>query len=310
MLELIAVGTGRDGTLSLTGILGELLVANGRGGQVMHEYHSREFYNHYCCYKETGDEAHMAAIRKLIAECSYTAIVGNGYAWLLPMFKEIWPNAKLIHLKRRNRQDCIDSFKESVRLYPDKHIHYSDLAEGDIQRIAAFHEGLMTRDQWHALSLDEKFGWYYDYTHQQISQHAPLFGGALDVATEDLQDDATMKALAQFVFGARAQAVAGQKLNSTQYVSASDFPPEYIGYVQWLFGRMDKGKVLEDISYPARYFANNFIAWIGYHESEMAAQVCTAMRQDDDRRKEALSAFIQEMKEHIRVAEAVRKSLR
>src|SRR6185437_10655631 len=81
-LRIVCVGTGRDGTQSLNHMMQHLFDESG-GGEAMHEYCCRELYQAFCDYRETGDSEHLAAVRRMIADCPYDCIVGNGYAAVL-----------------------------------------------------------------------------------------------------------------------------------------------------------------------------------------------------------------------------------
>ncbi len=84
-LRILCVGTGRDGTQSLYHMIQNVLDRSG-GGQAMHEYYCREFYQAFCDRAETGDPSHDAELMRMVAECPYDCIVGNGYASILPLF--------------------------------------------------------------------------------------------------------------------------------------------------------------------------------------------------------------------------------
>ena len=49
-------------------------------GKVMHEYCCREFYQAFCDFSETGDNAYEDALKRMVSDVPYDCIVGNGYA--------------------------------------------------------------------------------------------------------------------------------------------------------------------------------------------------------------------------------------
>jgi len=57
-------------------------------GSAKHEYCAREFYNAFSDFKTTKDPRFLADIDRMIDECPYECIVGNGYAAVLPIFAE------------------------------------------------------------------------------------------------------------------------------------------------------------------------------------------------------------------------------
>ena len=155
-LELICVGTGRDGTVTLTQLITQIFEKNNVLGTVGHEYHSVDFYNLFCEHCETGDEKILRRIKLLFQECPHKAIVGNGYASLLPIVKEVFPEIKLIHLKRKDKQAFIQSALKNQSLFPETYINYGS-KDGIMRRTSAVQTGEMTQEEWDAHSLEERF---------------------------------------------------------------------------------------------------------------------------------------------------------
>ena len=141
----------------------------------MHEYCCREIYQAFCDFSETGDGRHADALKRMVADCPYDSIVGNGYAAILPLFAEHYGRGlKVVHLYR-DREACIESLITNCELFPTAYRYYSSSPEAEIKRMAAFHFGDMSRDAWDRLPIREKFGWYYDKTHALVRQHLALF---------------------------------------------------------------------------------------------------------------------------------------
>src|SRR5262249_35024726 len=99
-LEVLCVGTGRDGTTSIASMIQGLYDREGKTRRAMHEYNSRQLYGAYSDLKETGNEYYYNVIRNAISSCPYNAIIGNGYAAILPVFAELFPNLTLVHIRR------------------------------------------------------------------------------------------------------------------------------------------------------------------------------------------------------------------
>src|SRR5580704_4852017 len=199
-LRMLCVGTGRDGTQSLNHMVQHLLDAGG--GQAMHEYCCREFYQAFCDHAESGDSASEAALTRMVAECPYECIVGNGYAAILPLFAARYGrNLKLVHLRRVDRAACIASLVQNCELFPTAYRYYSSSPAATEKRMAAFHFGEMSHEAWDRLPLAEKFGWYYDKTHALIERHAALFDESVQIETESLDDDVTRRTIARLVTG-------------------------------------------------------------------------------------------------------------
>ncbi|QDU19585.1 hypothetical protein [Urbifossiella limnaea] len=307
-LELLIVGAGRDGTVSLSRVVVDLYRENGIDGAVAHEYEAAQFYNSFCLFRETNDPAHLDRLERLVRECPYRAVVGNGYASVLPMFARHWPGLKVVHLRRKDEAAFVRSFVAMQRMFPQNNVYYG-AAGGEIRRVAAFHLGEMTRAEWDALPLEAKFSWYYHYTHREIARHAPLFRHHMGMFTEDISSEAALARLARFACGEEARAVGGHRLNAFEYLKLDQFPPEAAGYVHWLLGRVDAGQIVPDAAYPALYFTNAFITWVGYHATGQADAMAPALRMDDTRLRDTLDRFVAAMQDHVRVAQAVRHSL-
>jgi hypothetical protein len=261
-LRLLCVGTGRDGTLSIERMFSECFARAGAGRQVMHEYGTREFSDAFANYKETDDARYLMEIRRLIAECPFDCIVGNGYAPILPVFREICgPDLILVHIRRLDRGAAITSIVANCEYFPAAYGHYSPSPEAKAKRMTAFHFGEMSRAEWDALPLVAKMGWFYDKTHALIDAHAGLFRRAVEVNTETLGSDATRALIAELA-GDGAWLPAPTHLNSHAYVPG--LPADRRERIQWLMGRFDLMRAATDEVYPLEYFLNAFLAWTGY----------------------------------------------
>jgi hypothetical protein len=188
-LRILCVGTGRDGTTSLTRIMQDVFDHQDSGEMARHEWASRELNMLFCDWRETNDRRFEDQIRELILQCPYACAIGNGYAAVLPIIAEmLGDQVTLVHLRRRNRAACIASLVENAELAPQNHLYYANSPAAASKRPAAFHFGEMSKERWTALPLPEKFGWYYDKTHTLIEQHKRLFANTLSVDMEDLND--------------------------------------------------------------------------------------------------------------------------
>jgi hypothetical protein len=274
-LKFIAVGTGRDGTVSLTHIMNDLFKRNGITAVAAHEYLSPDCYNAYALFKETGQVSHLDHLRVLIAECPYDAIVGNGYAPVLPLFREAFPDISLIHLKRTDRDALIASHMQTSSMFPTAYRYYvSD--EGSVRRTAAFHEGELLRETWDSLPIKEKFGWYYDYTHRTVSAHASSFTKTMEIATESLSDPLVLAALARFVLGQDGEAPGTVHLNRLSYLAVTDFSEDARDYGHWLFSRLSVGDIETNPVYFSEYVTNKYITLIGYQITGFINQMAPA----------------------------------
>jgi uncharacterized protein YoxC len=263
-LRLICVGTGRCGTKSITHMIEALFRQAGDGRTVMHEYCAREFYQAFCDYAETADARHLAEIRRMIDECACDCVVGNGYATILPLFAERYGReVKLVHVRRADRDACIKDLVKNCVLYPTAFGYYSSSSEAVVKRMAAFHFGEATREEWDRWSMDEKFGWYYDKTHALIGSHKNLFDQYVELQTECLDDEDTRRKIACLVLGSDSVVPPPAHLNAHS-IDIASYPKEHRPKMQWLLGWLNLHQLVADDVYAIEYFLNKFIAWTGY----------------------------------------------
>ena len=261
-LDVLCVGTGRDGTQSLNHMIQRVFGETG-DRQTVHEYCCREIYQAFCDFSETGDERHADALKRMVADCPYDSIVGNGYAAILPLFAERYGRGlKVVHLYR-DRDACIDSLMTNCELFPAAYRYYSSSPEAEVKRMAAFHFGDMSHAAWDRLPIREKFGWYYDKTHALVRQHLALFDRHIEIATESLNDEATRRTIADFVADAEAAPPPRTHLNAS-VIDISSFPKQHQVKMNWLMGRLNMEELAKDDVYALNYFLDKFVAWTGY----------------------------------------------
>jgi hypothetical protein len=266
-LKILCVGTGRDGTQSLNHIIQHVFAASG-DRQSMHEYCCREIYQAFCDLEESGDAGYANALARMVADCPYDSIVGNGYAATLPLFAQHYGrDLKIVHLYRADRDACIASLITNCELFPTAYGHYSSSPEATVKRMAAFHFGEMSRAAWDRLPLQEKFAWYYDKTHALVRQHLALFDRHIEIATESLNDEASRRAIADFVGGGDEAVPPKTHLNAS-VIDIASFPKQHQIKMNWLMGRLNIEELANDDLYALNYFLDKFIAWTGYQITE------------------------------------------
>jgi SAM-dependent methyltransferase len=262
-LKVLCVGTGRDGTQSLNHMIQRVFAETG-DRQSMHEYCCREIYQAFCDFRETDDGDYADALKRMVADCPYDSIVGNGYAAILPLFAECYGrDLKIVHLYRNDRDACIESLITNCELFPAAYRYYSSSPEAKVKRMAAFHFGDMSRAAWDRLPTREKFGWYYDKTHALVRQYLALFDTHIEIATESLNDEATRRAIADFVDGGEAAPPPRTHLNAS-VIDISSFPKQHQHKLHWLMGRLNIEELASDDLYAVDYFLDKFVAWSGY----------------------------------------------
>jgi hypothetical protein len=273
----------------------------------MHEYCCREFYQSFSEYQEGGeDPSYLAELKRMVADCSYDAIVGNGYASVLPLFAEHYGrDLILVHLQRRDREACIASLKQNCASFPTAYRYYSASQAAITKRMAAFHFGEMSIEQWDGLSLDKKFGWYYNKTHALVAEHSGLFGRYVKIATEDLNDDATRQTLAELCESDELPPVT--HLNASA-IDIALFREEHRHRLHWLMGRLNLEEVAADDVYAMDYFVNKFVAWSGYQIRRDPA-LGTAVPPSADVIEANLERALKSLRQGIRDIEGLRALL-
>lgn len=294
-MEILVVGTGRSGTVSLTKWFNDLFHQNQISAEAAHEYKSAECYQAFDEFVKTGQQAAIQAISEQCCHSKYNVIVGNGYATLLPYIAKINKNVVLIHLQRRNKDAWIESSIKNAKFYPSSYKYFvdPDLLENnhnDIPRTAAFQVGEMTREAWDALTQHDKLSWHYDYTHKIIDQYAGLFAKSMHVYMEDLKDQDTLTALAKFIYPDVKNIPPLPKLNSHHFADIESCPEPLRPFAQWLLGNIDWEQAVKNPAYLATYSMNRFETWVGWSKTGRAQQVCPEVALTEDQ----LTALIKE----------------
>jgi hypothetical protein len=287
-LSVICVGSGRDGSLSATAMIEEIYLQQGQGRRAGHDYCSRELHQAFADYQESGDRNYLEQIQDMIDDCPFDCIVGNGYAAILPLFYRAYgPHIGLIHLRRLDREACVDSMAEECRLFPATYKYYADDPAAVVKRMAAFHFGHMTREEWNALSPRSRCAWYHDKTHVLINQSKPLFARTVEVQTEALNEERTRQMLAWFISGIDAHVPNPAHLNRNT-IDIRSFPPERRAKMRWLLGRLNLHQLAHEDLYGLEYFSEQFIAWTMYQ----ARGAGTDMDLPDRRSKDQIATMI------------------
>jgi hypothetical protein len=285
--RLICVGTGRDGTKSLHRMI-QTVFEGTDGRHAMHEYGCREIYHAFCSYQETGDVRFLDEIRRVIIECPYDCIIGNGYAAVLPLFRDLWgADTRLLHLRRANRTACIESLVKNASLFPGAYRYYSSSEEAKVKRMAAFHFGEMPMRQWNQLPPHAKFGWFYDKTHALVDLYKHLFAGCVELSTEQLSTEDGCRAAARWVADSEAVVPKPTHLNAHS-IDIAAAAREHREKLFWLMGRLNVADLCRDDAYALDYFVDKFVAWTGY-QIENAPQLGASRRPTREETTEVLA---------------------
>lgn len=200
-LKVLIIGCGRDGTTSLTKIVKQIFVNNGLPNiKVLHECDNKEIYSaavDFVKYKKNENGINI------LKNWSHHVESGNGYAFILPIFRKLFgKELKIIHLKR-NREEHINSLFKSINLKRAKK-HWGNYlsfknSNKYTMRIAAFHFNEMSKQIWINKTLDEKLDWYIKKTNSQITKYSKLFTNYLIINTEEINEKKTMIKLLKFI---------------------------------------------------------------------------------------------------------------
>jgi hypothetical protein len=222
---ILGIGTGRDGTTSLSRLIEDIFRVNAHGGQSVHQQDHRLLYNELAKWKECGKSEHREAILSAIRTWRPgNAIVGNGYAHVTELIHEIHgERVKLIHLVR-NKDAWMKSFLENIRTFPWSHGNYAECEAPRIQRVTAYHYDEMSREAWCALPIEDKVSWYYDKSHAAARAARDLFPDYLEVPTESLSTAEGVATITRFLSPEWTAPKTGMHVNASgiDYESLSD----------------------------------------------------------------------------------------
>lgn len=291
-LRFLCVGAGRDGTFTVAAHINEILQSASSGGECVHELFSRELYELQCDLVEWPERPDtLQKIRDIVASFSCAAVSGNGYAAILSIFADLHPSLKLIHLRRRDKRAFIASQVRNSQLFPETYINYST-DKGVMRRIAAFHTGEMTRAEWFSVSLEDKFDWFYEYTHRHITAAYPMFPAVLQIDTEDLNSPETLRDLAAFVSSDKIKSLSPRRLNGHALIDVFDFPAEQRTFAQWMFGRLDCGQVAEHNTVLVDHIMNSTIAWLGYLQTGFSSRIDARYSRSTEQVRQEAQTFL------------------
>jgi hypothetical protein len=260
-LTVICVGTGRDGTTSVAQMMQAIFDNEGQGRQAAHEWLAIDFYNEFCAFRERQDERHLNNIRRMISTCPFDCIVGNGYAPVLSHFAEmIGDQLRVVHLRRRDRARCIASLVENAKHFPTNHRYYTSYDAATGKRIAAFHYGEATREEWELWPIERRFAWYYDKTHALIDSTKHLFADAVEIETESLDNEEVRVALGR----AAGTDFSPPPVHVNQHVKLDGIPVERRPWLQRLLGKIDLSRLATDNIYGLSHFLREHSLWLSF----------------------------------------------
>jgi hypothetical protein len=278
-LKIIAIGSGRDGTVSLNELLNRMFQSARNNWEAYHEFGARDSYNYIDAYFHTKDPEIIKQCKRIFEDCKYEAVVGNGYAFIIPLIKEVFQGqVKLIHIQRRDKNACIRSLIKDCEHFSENYGYYTNRQDisFNVKRTTAFHLNEMTREEWFQLDLTEKFNWYYNKTHELVNQHKDLFLDYLHVYTEELNDQTVIEKIAKFADSYSEKLPEPIRMNAYVYADINQVAPFFRPKIQWLFRKFEINRCEKDDFYCLHYFMTQYIAWMGYQISEYIKNIDAA----------------------------------
>jgi len=205
-MNLLAVGCGRDGTTSITALLRALYKANVTDTQredmsiARHENNHIDLYAAVIEYVRFGSDS---LVKDTLFGWDHLFECGNGYAWILPIIREVFGPIKLILLVREQTAH-INSLLRRPQLNPQNWGGYIDIGMGVsthpvITRPTAVDFSEMSSREWWRLTLRDRISWYREKSLSLVRSHSKLFPSYLELRTESLSDFGGIAQLASFI---------------------------------------------------------------------------------------------------------------
>lgn len=254
-LTLLVTGTGKDGTFSACELIRQAYAVNGETCHIAHEPDVLALLNAHTRYLETSDPAWRDEIARIVSGWSLDVAVCGGADFCLDVFERQFGAAlKVVHLKR-TREAYLRSVLNATLANPESHGYYVD---GDLTfslyRPAAFHYGEMSRAQWDACSLEQRYAWFYDKVHQLFDEYRCRFDHTLVVETEKLSEPDTIDTLVRFINPMWSERPPAVHRNALRIVDHRDFTPAQRKQLHRLFVGLDIERLLASPLYPVNYF--------------------------------------------------------
>ena len=264
--KVFVVGAGRDGTRSLGRLVANLHAANGEQMGLHHEANSFRAQAGTAQYHCNGQDDWM---RCILDKFNGEVVSGNAFNFVLPILHKAYGgDVRIIHIKRE-RESCLASMHGQVIADPlawDGYVNDADtsrVVDDMTYRPAppnAVLMGEMEADAWNQLSLEDKLAWLYDASHRAIEEHLHLFPNHLAVATEALDEPATIRRIAQFVNPGWRQFCPPVHLNHVLHENAAELAPGPLLATQNAMADFDLHQMNASDTYPVIYFLQRMIA--------------------------------------------------
>ena len=263
--RILVVGAGRDGTRSLGRLIVNLHAANGEPAGLHHEANSFRMFAGAAQYHKEGDDE---LVRSICGTMTDEIVSGNTFGFVLPVLHSAFGgDLRVIHVKR-DRDACIASMRNQAQSDPLAWDGYIGPVRGDAAGDALYDPvpptavllGEMTEADWNKLSIDERLGWLYDAAHRMIEEYLHLFPNNLSVATEELDDPATIRRLVRFIDPAWRQSCPPVHLNHDLRSADAGIQHDQQHAARQALADFDLHQMAASDTYPVIYFLQRMIA--------------------------------------------------
>ncbi len=264
--RVLVLGAGRDGTRSLGRLVADLHVANGEQATLHHETNSFRTFAGAAQYHKNSDDEWMRTICDTMND---EVVSGNIFAFALPVLHSAFgDDLRVIHVKR-DRGACVTSMRHQALSDPLAWDGYVGPVRSDTTAGDALYDpapptavllGEMAPDDWNGLSLDERLGWFYDTAHRLVAENLHLFPHNMQVSTEELDDPAAVRRIAQFINPAWRQACPPVHLNLGLQGDETKMDQDQHHAAQQALADFDLHQMDASDTYPVIYFLQRMIA--------------------------------------------------
>ncbi|MEP4379708.1 MAG: hypothetical protein ABJ215_00670 [Alphaproteobacteria bacterium] len=203
MVECVAVCQARDGSTSLRNILQSYLFFNNESlsycGYVSDTFDLWPSLRAYVC------ESDPAPLYGLMMSWEQRFEVSHGLGFALPAVRAVLGADTRIIRVTRQREPHSRSLENQSQIDPEHWLGYSSFDESEfpgmrtIQRLTAPDFDEMSEEEWRAISLRERFGWFVDKQTRLTDKNIHLFRNVLTIATEDLSEPEAVHEIGKFV---------------------------------------------------------------------------------------------------------------
>jgi len=258
-LKVLVFGTERSGTTSVTRVLENFFKSNDCDWSVSHETDEYPLYSAVKKWTGNGDDT---PIRNILSHWNHQADVSTNVGVLLPLMAELFgSDLKIIYLVRP-RDQYVPSVQRMAERFPKLYGGYVD--DGLVGRPTAVDYGEMTENQWQALSVAERFGWWHDHYNKMAQQHLSLFDGYVRFETADLDKPETLVAIRDYINPNWKISFEPIRLNCQDVFNANAISHNQRKRLEDFFCDFDWNRLERSPTYIPEYCISRLVKWYVY----------------------------------------------